>query len=172
MVARRIGMLRRVTCASSGYLERYGAPQSIDDLVSHRAVNYRASHDGRAVPWVFLIDGKPVEVKMNGVVTVNDSDAYVTCGLEGFGLIQPTLFMVLPHLIDGSLKEVLPDCNPKPKPISIVYPHNRHLSAKVRVFAEWIAELFESTPALEGGEPWRSAVNNRTAKQDRGQLVA
>ena len=76
------------------------------------------------------------------------------------------------EVIDGSLKEVLPDCNPKPKPISIVYPHNRHLSAKVRVFAEWIAELFESTPALEGGEPWRSTVNNRTAKQDRGQLVA
>lgn len=172
MVARRIGMLRRVTCASPRYLERYGEPNSIEALASHRSVNYRASHDGRAVPWVFLIDGKPVEVKMNGVVTVNDSDAYVTCGVEGFGLIQPTLFMVLPHLLDGSLKEVLKDCNPKPKPISIVYPHNRHLSAKVRVFAEWVAELFESTPALEGGEPWRSDVANRTAKQDRGQLAA
>ena len=86
-----------------------------------------------------MIDGKPFEVRMNGSVTVNDSDAYVTCA-EGFGMIQPTLFMVLPHLLDGSLVEVLPDCNPKPKPISIVYPHNRHLSQKVRVFADWIAE--------------------------------
>jgi len=172
MVARRIGMLRRVTCASAGYLERFGEPRSIDDLASHRAVNFRASHDGRAVPWVFLIDGKPVEVKMNGLVTVNDSDAYVTCGVEGFGLIQPTLFMVLPNLLDGSLKEVLQDCNPKPKPISIVYPHNRHLSAKVRVFAEWVAELFESTPALEGGEPWRRSAANGSATQNRGQLVA
>jgi len=161
MVARRIGMLRRVTCAAPDYLKRYGEPKEIADLSAHRAVNFRGAHDGRALPWVFLIDGKPVEVRMNGVVTVNDSEAYVTCGVEGFGLIQPTLFTVLPHLLDGSLKEVLPTFNPKPKPISIVYPHNRHLSAKVRVFADWIAELFDSTPALEGGEDWRAALPQR-----------
>lgn len=172
MVARRIGMLRRVTCAAPSYLERYGEPTDIAALAAHQAVNYRATHDGRAIPWVFLVDGKPVEVRMNGAVTVNDSDAYVTCGVEGFGLIQPTLFMVLPHLLDGTLKEVLTDSNPKPKPISIVYPHNRHLSAKVRVFAEWIAELFESTPALEGGEPWREDVLRRQARPTQGQLVA
>ncbi|WP_323121170.1 LysR family transcriptional regulator [Burkholderia alba] len=150
MVARRVGMLKRVTCASPGYLAKYGEPREIADLAGHREVSYRASHTGRAVPWIFLVDGKPVEVKMNSLVTVNDSDAYVTCGVEGFGLIQPTLFMVLPSLLDGSLQEVLPAYNPKPKPISLVYPHNRHLSTKVRVFADWLAELFGSMPAVEG----------------------
>ncbi|WP_174985704.1 LysR family transcriptional regulator [Burkholderia lata] len=172
MVARRIGMLKRVTCASPGYLARHGEPHEIADLAEHHAVNYRSSHGARAIPWVFMIDGKPFEVRMNGGVTVNDSDAYVTCGLEGFGMIQPTLFMVLENLLDGSLVEVLPDCNPKPKPISIVYPHNRHLSQKVRVFADWIAEVFESTPSLEGGENWRGRVGAQAEKVQQGAVAA
>lgn len=172
MVARRIGMLKRVTCASPDYLKRHGDPHEITDLAEHVAVNFRASHGARPIPWVFVIDGKPVEVRMSGSVTVNDSDAYVTCGVEGFGMIQPTLFMVLPNLLDGSLLEVLPGCNPKPKPISIVYPHNRHLSAKVRVFADWIAELFESTPALEGGEDWRGRLRARASEPARGPVAA
>ncbi|MBN3773901.1 LysR family transcriptional regulator [Burkholderia sp. Se-20378] len=172
MVARRIGMLKRVTCASPDYLARHGEPHEIADLAEHHAVNYRSSHGARAIPWVFMIDGKPFEVRMNGGVTVNDSDAYVTCGLEGFGMIQPTLFMVLENLLDGSLVEVLPDCNPKPKPISIVYPHNRHLSQKVRVFADWIAEVFESTPSLEGGENWRGRVGAQAEKVQQGAVAA
>ncbi|MGK8796459.1 LysR family transcriptional regulator [Burkholderia cenocepacia] len=172
MVARRIGMLRRVTCASPDYLARHGEPREIADLTEHHAVNFRVSHGARAVPWVFMIDGKPVEVRMNATVTVNDSDAYVTCGLEGFGMIQPTLFMVLPNLLDGSLIEVLPDCNPKPKPISIVYPQNRHLSAKVRVFADWLAEAFESTPALEGGENWRGKLRTPDSPDKRRSVAA
>ncbi|MEX3959163.1 LysR family transcriptional regulator [Trinickia sp. EG282A] len=179
LVARRIGTLKRVTCASPEYLKRYGEPRTIADLEGHRAVNFRMSHDGRPHPWVFMIDRKPVEVRVKGALMVNDSDAYVTCGVEGFGLIQPTLFMVLPHLLDGSLQEVLPDFNPKPKPISIVYPHNRHLSAKVRVFAEWVAELFESTPALEGGDDWRGgspsgarAASGKKRPEESGHVAA
>ncbi|MCS6428503.1 LysR family transcriptional regulator, partial [Burkholderia thailandensis] len=88
-----------------------------------------------------------------------------------FGMIQPTLLMVLPHLLDRMLKAVLPGLNPNPKPISIVYLHNRHLSAKVRVFAVWIAELFDSTPALEGGEDWRGGVAPREKPARRGQVA-
>ncbi len=162
MVARRIGILKRVTCASPDYLRRFGEPSSIDDLAVHHAVNFRVMHGARPMPWIFLVDGKATEVRMDGVVTVNDSEAYLTCGLEGFGLIQPMLFMVAQQLRDGSLREVLPDFKPKPKPISIVYPNNRHLSAKVRVFADWVAELFESTPSLAGGEERRADVTKRT----------
>ena len=171
MVARRIGMLKRVTCASPGYLAKHGEPKTIEDLASHQAVNFRAAHGGRSVPWVFLIDGKPVEAKMDSLVTVNDSDAYVTCAIEGFGLIQPTLFMVLPHLLDGSLKEVMTGFNPKPKPISIVYPHNRHLSAKVRVFAEWIGELFDSMPALEDVSRPHAPVAAKSTRPRRDALA-
>jgi DNA-binding transcriptional LysR family regulator len=172
MVARRIGTLKRVTCASPDYLERHGEPREIDDLAAHQAVNFRVVHGTRPMPWIFMIDGKPIEVRMNGAVTVNDSEAYVTCGLEGFGLIQPMLFMVSQQLRDGSLREVLPAFKPKPKPISIVYPYNRHLSAKVRVFADWIAELFESTPALAGSDARRVSAPKRESQPDRGPIAA
>ena len=172
MVARRIGMLKRITCASPSYLAKRGAPTSIESLASHHAVNFRAAHGGRPIPWVFMIDGKPVEVKMNSLVSVNDSDAYVTCAIEGFGLIQPTLFMVLPYLLDGSLTEVLAGFNPKPKPISIVYPHNRHLSAKVRAFAEWIGELFDSMPALEDVSRTREPAVAKGARPRRDAVTA
>ena len=81
--------------------------------------------------------------------------------------------MVAQKLRDGSLLEVLPEFKPKPKPVSIVYPNNRHLSAKVRVFADWIAELFESTPALADGDTRRVAVPKRETQQaDHGPIAA
>ncbi|MFP3607985.1 LysR family transcriptional regulator, partial [Paraburkholderia sp. SIMBA_053] len=83
-------------CAAPAYLERAGIPQTLEDLDQHKAVNYFSSRTGRVMDWSFLVDGKEVEVKMKSVVSVNDADAYVTCGLEAFGLIQPPLFMVLP----------------------------------------------------------------------------
>ncbi|MEK6420306.1 MAG: LysR substrate-binding domain-containing protein, partial [Burkholderia gladioli] len=107
MVARRVGVMNRVSCASPGYLEKFGEPKTIEALDHHRAVNFAYASGGRAMPWTFLVDGKLREVRMNSIVTVNDSDGYVTCALEGFGLIQPTLFSVIPHLMDGSLVEIL-----------------------------------------------------------------
>jgi DNA-binding transcriptional LysR family regulator len=172
MVARRIGMLKRVTCASPGYLAKHGEPKTLEELEGHYAVNFRATHGGRPIPWIFMVDSEPLEVKMKSLITVNDADAYMTCAMEGFGMIQPTLFMALPHLLDGSLKEVLASANPKPKPISILYPHNRHLSAKVRVFADWVAELFDSMPALEDVSRTREPAAGKQGRQRRDAVTA
>ncbi len=162
LVARRIGLFEGVTVASPAYFERYGEPKTIEDLDQHKAVMYFSHRTGRTFDWTFLIDGKEVEVKVNGIVSVNDADAYVTCGIEGFGLIQPPLFMVLPHLRAGTLKEVLPGYKPLPMPISIVYPHSRHLSPKVRVFVDWIAEVFDRCPLLSGRGNLDATCSKRT----------
>ncbi|KAG0164429.1 LysR substrate binding transcriptional regulator [Apophysomyces sp. BC1015] len=148
LVARRVGVFQGVTCASPEYLERHGEPRTLQELESHCAVNYFSSRTGRIIDWDFLVDGKPVTVKMKGAVAVNDADAYLSCALEGFGLIQPARFMALPYLQSGQLKEVLPQWKTQPMPISVVYPHNRHLSPKVRVFVDWVAEMFEHCPLL------------------------
>jgi LysR family transcriptional regulator, regulator for bpeEF and oprC len=165
LVARRIGLFEGVTCAAPDYLERAGMPVSLEDLDNHKAVNYFSSRTGRTIDWAFMVDGKEVEVKMKGIVSVNDADAYVTCGLEGFGLIQPALFMVLPHLRSGQLVEVLPDLKPLPMPISAVYPHSRHLSPKVRVFVDWIAELFDRCPLLSGRGSLDATCTKRTFEE-------
>ena len=165
LVARRIGLFEGVTCAAPSYLERMGEPTTLDDLNQHRAVNYFSSRTGRVIDWSFLVDGKEVEVKMNGLVSVNDADAYLTCALEGFGLIQLARFMVLPHLRTGALKEVLLDWKPLPMPISVVYPHSRHLSPKVRVFVDWIAEVFDRCPLLSGRESLEKTCSKRTFEE-------
>ncbi|WP_321859388.1 putative multidrug efflux transcriptional regulator CeoR [Burkholderia cenocepacia] len=165
LVARRVGLFECVTVASPDYLEHHGEPQTIDDLGQHKAVNYFSSRTGRTIDWTFLIEGKEVEMKMEGIVSVNDADAYVTCGVEGFGLIQPPLFMVLPHLREGRLKEVLPGVKPLPMPISVVYPHSRHLSPKVRVFVDWIAEVFDRCPLLSGKGSLDATCSKRTFEE-------
>ncbi|MFM0499853.1 LysR family transcriptional regulator [Paraburkholderia caffeinilytica] len=165
LVARRIGLFEGVTCAAPDYIERAGMPTSLEDLENHKAVNYFSSRTGRTIDWAFMVDGKEIEVKMKGIVSVNDADAYVTCGLEGFGLIQPALFMVLPHLRSGQLIEVLPELKPLPMPISAVYPHSRHLSPKVRVFVDWIAELFDRCPLLSGRGSLDATCTKRTFEE-------
>jgi LysR family transcriptional regulator for bpeEF and oprC len=165
LVARRIGLFEGVSCAAPSYLERNGTPRTLEDLARHRAVNYFSNRTGRVIDWAFLVDGKEVEIKLDSVVTVNDADAYVTCGVEGFGLVQPARYQVMPYLESGQLVEVLPDFKPLPMPISAVYPHSRHLSPKVRVFVDWIAELFDRCPLLGGRGSLDRPCSARTLEQ-------
>ncbi|HXE38195.1 MAG TPA: LysR family transcriptional regulator [Azonexus sp.] len=150
LVARRIGTIKQISCATPEYLERYGVPQGIDDLQHHVAVQYFSHRTGRDFDWDFIVDGQPMSVKMRGSISVNDIEAYVACALQGFGMIQPARFMVLPQLESGALVEVLPHLSPSPMPISVAYMQNRHLSPKVRAFVDWVAELFGACPLLGG----------------------
>lgn len=152
MVARRIGTFQMLTCAAPSYLERHGEPRAIEDLENHHAVHYFSSRTGRTIEWDFIVDGVTTEVKVKGVVSVNDADAYVACALQGFGMIQPARYMVKPYLDSGQLREVMSEWSSSPMPISVVYLHNRHLSPKVRAFVDWVAELFGRCPLL-GGRP-------------------
>jgi LysR family transcriptional regulator, regulator for bpeEF and oprC len=151
LVARRVGASEFVTVASPLYLERYGTPQSLDDLEMHTAVNYFSSRNGRVIDMDFVVDGKPVELRMRSRLSANDGEAYLQCGLEGLGLIQVPYFFALRYIESGALVEVLANWRPSPFPIWAVYPQNRHLSSQVRVFVDWIAQLFEQCELLRKG---------------------
>lgn len=150
LVARRIGLLTRVTCASPDYLAEYGIPQTLEDLADHRGVQYFSSRSTRNLDFSFTQPDGVAERAIGGSIAVNDSEAYVACGLEGYGLLQPARFMVLPQLQSGTLVEVLPQWRPPPLPVSAAYPQNRQLSPKVRVFIDWIIGLFHGCPLLQG----------------------
>ncbi|PVX81854.1 LysR family transcriptional regulator [Paraburkholderia unamae] len=142
LVARRIGLYQAVTVASPRYLEHFGTPRTIEALQKHTSVNYFWARTGRLMEFTFDVDGSAVSVPMKGRISVNDAEAYVAGALEGVGIVQAARFMALPHLQSGALVEVLEQWKPMPMPISVVYPHNRHLSPTVRVFVDWVAELF------------------------------
>ena len=149
LVARRVGTMTSVCCASPAYLREHGTPGSPDELSAHRCVNFMSNRTGRILDWEFARDGQRVTLTLDGVLAVNDSEAYVAAGLNGFGIVKVANYIVQPYLESGQLVPVLPDWTVEQYPISVMYPQNRHLSAKVRLFADWISELIQKNPIFQ-----------------------
>ncbi|AYZ62360.1 LysR family transcriptional regulator [Burkholderia multivorans] len=151
LVARRIGELAQVNCASPAYLARHGMPRSPDDLPEHVAVGYFSSRTGRELDWEYadMDTGEMHAVKMRSIVSVNSSQAYLACCVAGLGLIQAPRDGLDAPLAHGTLVEVLPEWNAAPLPVSVVFPHGRHLAPRVRIFVDWLADAL-SRPAEAG----------------------
>lgn len=143
MVARRVALLQQVTCASREYLRRHGTPTTVDALRGHQAVNFLSQRTGKPLPFDLLVDGVARSVQLKGPVAVSDADAYHACCAAHLGLIQVPRYHIAPRLADGSLCEVLADCRPAPMPVSVLYPHSRQLSPRVRVFVDWLAQVMQ-----------------------------
>jgi DNA-binding transcriptional LysR family regulator len=142
LAVRRIALLREVTVASPGYLERFGRPARWDDLPGHRMVGFRSSATGGVLPLEFTVDGVPRFATLPLTLSVSSGDTYRVAALAGLGLIQVPHYAVQQDLRDGTLVEVLPDTPPSPAPVHILYPRSRQLSLRVRVFIEWVAKLY------------------------------
>lgn len=143
LIARRIAEMSFITCAAPAYLQRHGEPQQPSDLEhGHTVVTYVAPGTGRIYMPSFEADGALRDVKARSIISVNDGSAYVAAGLAGLGVIQAPIFMVQDHLEAGALRAILAAWSTETMPLHVVYPPNRHLSNKLRVFVDWVAELF------------------------------
>lgn len=151
LVARRIGEFHAVVCASPAYLKHHGAPQHPTDLEDdkHTVVNYFSHRTGRIHPFSFRKTGEELEIVGRHALSVNDSNANLAAGLAGLGIIRTATFMAAPHIAAGSLQPLLLDWCANTIPIHVVYPPNRHLSAKLRVFVDWVAELFARSDLIQ-----------------------
>ena len=148
LVARRIGNAALTTCASPAYLEEHGTPATIEDLRAHQAVNYVSARSGKTFPFEFEVDGEIVKVSLDGPLAVNDGTVYVSAGVRGFGIIQPSRFMVADLIGRGELREILTGYRTPTTPLSLVYPHRRNLSSRVRAFTDWVIEIARNHPDL------------------------
>jgi DNA-binding transcriptional LysR family regulator len=143
LVARRIGEFYLMACASPAYLKRHGVPQHPKELEdAHQLIRYMSASNGKFYTLKMHKDGEIVEVNGRHQLAVNDSNAGVAAGLAGLGILFTLTFLVQNHISDGTLEPLFTSWCTEAKPIFIVYPPNRHLSNKVRVFVDWIAELF------------------------------
>jgi LysR family transcriptional regulator, regulator for bpeEF and oprC len=143
LVARRLGQLNWLTCASPLYLKQFGEPDSVAALAAHQTISYLSNATGRPLDWRFCVDGENMAVTMRSRFSVNETEAYLQCGLEGLGLIQLSEFAASAYLRSGRLKEVLANARCAPVPISIVYPQAR-ATAAVRTFVDWVAAIARS----------------------------
>ena len=147
LVARPLGSLRVITCAAPRYLASMGTPRSLQDLDRHMFVNFFSAKTGRVFPFDFARDGLSVEVTRPHWIAANDADTHVAAGVAGMGLLQtPVNVEVQRYLKAGRLVQVLHEWTAAALPLVILYPRNRHLSAKVRAFADWAVSLYERAP--------------------------
>jgi DNA-binding transcriptional LysR family regulator len=144
MVGRRIASMQQITCASPAYLARYGEPIDLDALSAHRAVNYISSATGKAVALEFMVDGHLVAVQLKATVSVTGADLYTGSAVAGLGLAQVPCYRVQNEIKEGRLKLVLANFPPPPMPVSVLYPQSRQLSSRVRVFVQWISQIFST----------------------------
>jgi DNA-binding transcriptional LysR family regulator len=145
LIARRIGEFRFMTCAAPSYLARYGEPRHPAELEKdHHMVGFFHASTGRPHPFSFAQDEEQHEVTPRYVLSVNDSSAYVAAALAGLGVCAAPTFMLEEHVKRGTLRPLLARWTLDTVPLYVVYPPNRHLSTKLRVFVDWVADLFAS----------------------------
>ncbi|MAM73932.1 LysR family transcriptional regulator [uncultured Tistrella sp.] len=142
LTGRRVASLEVVTVASPDYLARFGEPRKLEDLAGHRMVGYLASATGTAYPLEFMVDGVLRTVDLPAELTLTGAELYNAAALAGLGLVQLPRYRFERDLAEGRLRIVLPDLPPPPMPVWVLYPQNRHMPLRVRVFVDWLTEVF------------------------------
>lgn len=143
LMARRVGDLQLGVYAAPAYLERAGPPAHPRDLedTHHRIVGYLWQRLGKAFPYAMHRGDECVQVHGRYVLAVDDGNAYLAAGLAGMGVLWLPEYMARPHLATGELNPLFEDWRLDPMPLTIAFAPNRHVSAKLRVFIEWVVEL-------------------------------
>lgn len=142
LIARPLGMLSEVTCASPAYLAAHGQPRHPQDLTGHRMVGFLSSRTGEVLPLEFQDGAETRGVSLPARVTVNNSDTSAELARLGFGILQAPRYRLAEDLATGRLVEILGDWPPPPTPLSVLYPQKRQASPRLRVFLNWITGIF------------------------------
>ncbi|MEQ8166997.1 MAG: LysR family transcriptional regulator [Alphaproteobacteria bacterium] len=145
MIARRLAPFRRTLVASPGYLESHGTPETPDDLRHHNCVRY--SFPGRPPGWRLTgPDGQRHEVDVSGRFYVNNAAVVAQAVIQNVGIGMLPTYLSGYHVKEGRLRPVLPRYRTSEVDIYAVYPPNRHLSAKVRVYIDYMVKRWSPRP--------------------------
>jgi len=135
LIATRVGAVRRVICASPGYLARRGTPRRPEDLKNHDGITFRGFPI--APEWRYRKDGPAFAVEPKTRLAVNTTEAAVDAALAGLGIIRVLSYQVTDELRSGALQSVLEEFAPEPLPVSLVYADAGLQPPKVRTFLDW-----------------------------------
>jgi LysR family transcriptional regulator, regulator for bpeEF and oprC len=158
LIARRVGQLYFGTCASPSYLRVHGEPRHPGALTAHRCINHFAPRTGKIFDWVFAKNGERIQTSLRGHIALDDENSYLAAAEAGLGVAQIPAFVLKEAMERGSLELLLGDWFAEPVPLNVVYPENRHLSSKIRVFVDWVAELFSEHDGIQ----LRSTLRNHS----------
>ena len=138
LIARKLAERIPYVCASPAYAARNGVPLSLPELAQHSCLV------GNSDEWHFTLQGQPHTLRVQGQLHCNSGHALLDAALKGIGIIQLPDYYVYPHLANGELLELFPECRAPAEGIWALYPQNRHLSPKVRLLVDYLAEQLGS----------------------------
>ena len=141
LMMRRLATVRYVACAAPEYLNHHGIPQTPQDLLQHNCINFVYPQTRRVFEWVFNINKQTLRLPVKGNLNLDHPEAHVEAAIAGAGIIQELKFIVAPAIAQGKLVPILEAYASVGEPITILYPQKRYLSAKVRVFLDFMQEL-------------------------------
>lgn len=144
LIAKRLAPNRRAICASPAYLEKHGIPARPQDLADHNCLIY--TNVPLAEQWQFRVDGQIQSVRVSGSLRSNNGDMLLAGAIAGAGVVVLPTFICGEALHSGALREVLAEFDGTDSSVFAVYPQNRHLSPKVRVFVDFLAARFGPKP--------------------------
>lgn len=163
LITRKLAEFPQAICASPAYLETMGTPRTPQELSRHHAVRFVSGSGAPDAELELVVDGQTRAFSTGGWMTVNDAENYVISALKGCGLIQVPRFHLEEALASGDLIEVLADWAKPSLPIHLVYPQRKQLSARVRVFIDWLVELY----AERFGESCQATSTKRVTPASR-----
>ncbi|MET0256703.1 MAG: LysR substrate-binding domain-containing protein [Luteibacter sp.] len=143
LMARHVGDLELGAYAAPAYLDREGTPSRPQDLeeTHHRIVGFLWSRTGKTYPYVMHRGDERVEVQGRHTFAFDDGNAYLAAGVAGLGVIWLPTYMATAHQRGGELVPLFEDWRFATMPMYVAYPPSRHVSAKLRVFIDWIVGL-------------------------------
>jgi DNA-binding transcriptional LysR family regulator len=150
LVARELAQAKSVLVAAPGYLARFPAPDTPEQLARHRGVLRRAVGSGRLLPWTLKDDaGREVVANVRPVAVLDDPEAIARAAAAGLGVAMLPAPHALPLLDSGELVRVLPGWRGPDRPLAIYYSSRKLLPAKVRVFVDYVVEQFRAGGGAE-----------------------
>ena len=144
LVARRLAPCRRAVVASPDYWDAHGRPAHPDDLAEHECLTYDYLPNPRE--WPFRGPDGGFSTKVRGRLHANNGDLLLQAAISGLGVYLCPTFICGAALVDGRVEAVLEEFEPPEISSYAVWPHNRHLSAKVRSFVDFMVERFGPSP--------------------------
>jgi DNA-binding transcriptional LysR family regulator len=153
IIARRVAPNRRLICAAPAYLQRHGKPGAPEDLAQHNCLILRQNDVAPGI-WRFTHGRKTHTVKVRGTLSSNDGEVVLKWALDGHGIVQRAEWDIARYVRSGRLRLLLEDYALPPADIFAVYHERHHLSAKVKVFLEFLVSRFRKSGNGSGGMTW------------------
>lgn len=146
MIVRKLAAVDYIVCAAQNYLMERGVPQTPNELKDYACLSYRRPRNGQIRQWR-LACGKSVEKQViNGPIILNSGEVLVSAAVSGLGLAQVAEYYVRPEIETGTLVEVLANHRTHVYNISVVFQHRKRLAPRLRVFVDFLVEMFEPPP--------------------------